>query len=126
MTMDTQRQIASWLRRGFATALMTWLVACGSDSAPRAAPEALRSADAPPAAAPSKAHTPPALRAAYIETVQRGASERYAAVDLGPGIVGAENEAQRFAATLDRSGLWVSSREAAWSLAMRAEALGCE
>ncbi|MDC3960907.1 FG-GAP repeat protein [Polyangium jinanense] len=100
---------------------MTWLFACGADSAP---PKTEGSASAPPSTTESSASMPPALRAAYIEAVQRAAPEPYVAVDLGLGLIRAENDAQRFSATLGPSGILVSSRE--WSLAMRAAALGCE
>ncbi|MDC0746101.1 FG-GAP repeat protein [Polyangium mundeleinium] len=67
-----------------------------------------------------------ALRAAYIASVQQHAPERYAAVALAPGLVRAENEAQRWGTTLDSAGISLSSDDGSWTLGMRAAALGCE
>ncbi|WP_438039111.1 MYXO-CTERM sorting domain-containing protein [Sorangium sp. So ce128] len=103
---------------------------CATDGLPGSPPEASEraglEAKEAPAAGLSSATTPEDLRAAYIAAVQGAASEAYAAMVLQPGRLLVENEAQRFATTLDRSGAWVASDDAPWSLSMRAAGLGCE
>ncbi|MDC3961738.1 hypothetical protein KEG38_48415 [Polyangium jinanense] len=69
---------------------------------------------------------PKDLRAAYIASVQQEASERYAAVALSPGLLRAENEAQRWVTTLDDAGISLSPDDSAWTFGMRAAGLGCE
>ncbi|XXY14563.1 hypothetical protein WME88_40615 [Sorangium sp. So ce216] len=95
-------------------------------SPPEASRRAGLEAKAAPAAGSSSAMTPEDLRAAYIAAVQGAAPEAYAAMIVRPGHLLVENEAQRFATTLDRSGAWVASDEAPWSFSMRAAGLGCE
>ncbi|WP_282421188.1 MYXO-CTERM sorting domain-containing protein [Polyangium sp. 15x6] len=69
---------------------------------------------------------PKDLRAAYIASVQQEASERYAAVALSPGLLRAENKAQRWVTTLDDAGVSLSPDDGAWTFGMRATGLGCE
>ncbi|WP_437895446.1 MYXO-CTERM sorting domain-containing protein [Sorangium sp. So ce124] len=103
---------------------------CATDGLPGSSPEASeraeREAKGAPAAGFSSATTPKDLRAAHIAAVQGAASAAYAAMVVRPGRLLVENEAQRFTTTLDRSGAWVASDEAPWSLSMRAAGLGCE
>ncbi|MDI3287363.1 MYXO-CTERM sorting domain-containing protein [Polyangium sp. 15x6] len=105
--------------------MIAMLAACSADTTPAEGVSAPASAPAQ-AARRGSAPMPKDLRAAYIASVQQEASERYAAVSLSPGILRAENHAQRFAATLDGAGISLSPDDGAWKFGMRAAGLGCE
>ncbi|HRI68785.1 MAG TPA: FG-GAP repeat protein, partial [Polyangium sp.] len=103
--------------------IMVVIAACGTDSGPGQLSEAANAPDQP--TNKSSTSMPKDLRAAYITSVQKEASESYAAVAMD-GLVQFENPAQRFVATIDRNGLSVVPNEETWHLGMRTLALGCE
>ncbi len=111
------------LRYVASAGIMVVIAACGTDSGPGQLSEEANAPDQP--TSKSSTSMPKDLRAAYITSVQREASESYAAIAMD-GLVQFENAAQRFVATVDRNGLSVVPNEETWHLGMRTLALGCE
>lgn len=110
------------IARGMAVAIMATGTACGTNSGF----ETLAQSAETPAQPPGKTSLamPKQLRAAYIASVQSGASEAYSA-RIVDGITRLENPAQRFVTTVDSQGLVVIPHGEAWRLSMRTTAVGC-
>ncbi len=119
----------------FLAAMWLVMISCAADpplgpppegeSAPAEA--AARPAPAPePASKSSAAQMPKELRAAFIETMQREASQAYAARQEGSGAFVMDNPAHRFSTALDGEEIVLSPRAEAWSLSVDTTAFGCE
>lgn len=121
----TKKRSARRLRRTVAPAILGAIAACGTDGLPgegtptqAAAQETRVGRNSPP--------LPKSLRAAYIASAQEKASDRYHGAAVAPGLVHAENPAQRFGVALDPSGVSLASDDGAWTFRMEPAALGCE
>ncbi|HZF56833.1 MAG TPA: hypothetical protein VE093_49800, partial [Polyangiaceae bacterium] len=104
------------------------IFSCGTDVGPpgEGAPSEPQAPPSATAAPPVSGPVPPALRAAFIASVQRGAPEGYRLRPDGPGRARGLNEAHGLDALFDEAGLVVSEARGAWQVSLTTEGVGCE